>query len=145
VLEQLLDAAHRAPSSMIVQRWAFVLVTDRARLRELARVGEYADHVARAAAAVALVTPEAQEGWRRESIAFDLGQCAQNLMLAAWEHGIGSVHAAVYDEALARELLGHPAGHRCEYLISLGYPSRPPRAPGRRRTLSTLVHRDRWA
>jgi nitroreductase len=144
VLEAILDAAHRAPSSMNEQRWAFVLVTDRDRLRELARVGEYADHVAGAAAAVALVTPEAEEDWRRESIAFDLGQCAQNLMLAAWERGVGSVHAAVYDEALARELLGYPADHGCDYVISLGYPDPRPTAPGRRRPLDALVHRHRW-
>jgi hypothetical protein len=29
-------------------------------------------------------------------------------MLAAWELGIGSCHASVYDEPLARELLGYP-------------------------------------
>ena len=90
VLEEILDAARRAPSSMNEQRWAFVLVTGPERLRALASVGEYADHLAGAAAAVALVVPEADEDWRRESIAFDLGQCAQNLMLAAWERGIGA-------------------------------------------------------
>ena len=30
-------------------------------------------------------------------------------MLVAWELGIGSVPATVYDEALCRELLGYPA------------------------------------
>ena len=93
---------------------------------------------------MALVTPEADEDWRRESIAFDLGQCAQNLMLAAWEHGVGSVHAAVYDEELVRALLGYPSGHRCDYVISLGYPDPPPKAPGRRLPLDTMIHLDRW-
>jgi nitroreductase len=144
VLDQVLDAARRAPSSMNEQRWAFVLVTDPGRLRELAAVGDYADHLSGAAAAVALVTPQAEEVWRRESIAFDLGQCAQNLMLAAWEHGIGSVHAAVYDEALVRELLGVPEDHRCDYVLALGYPASLPRGPGSRESLDRLVHRDRW-
>src|SRR3990172_2323877 len=110
VLLEILDAARRAPSSMNEQRWAFVLVSDRARLRELARIGEYAAHLAVAGAAVALVTPETDEDWRRESIAFDLGQCAQNLMLAAWGRGIGSVHAAGYDEAPVRGALRLPQG-----------------------------------
>src|SRR3990172_11096351 len=49
VLEEILDAARRAPSSMNEQRWAFVLVTDPERLRALASVGEDADHLAGAA------------------------------------------------------------------------------------------------
>ena len=143
-LERILDAGRRAPSSMNEQRWAFVVVTERQRLVELSRVGDYAGHIAGAAAAVALVTPEAEEDWQRESIQFDLGQCAQNLMLAAWGMGIGSVHAAVYDADLALELLGYPDGWRCDYVLSLGYPARPPSGPGERRALDDLVHRDRW-
>jgi nitroreductase len=144
VLERILDAGRRAPSSMNEQRWAFVVVTERERLRDLARIGDYAGHIAGAGAAVALVTPEVEEDWRRESIQFDLGQCAQNLMLAAWEMGIGSVHAAVYDEDLVRGLLGHPKGWRCDYVLSFGYPVRTPSEPGERKPLEELVHRDRW-
>lgn len=144
VLERILDAARRAPSSMNEQRWAFILVTDRERLRALARVGRYADHLAGAAAAIALVTPDAADPETAASIAFDLGQCAQNLMLAAWEQGVGSVHAAVWDPALAQELLGYPDGYRCDVLFSLGYPRSRPRGPGRRRPLSELLHQDRW-
>ena len=112
--------------------------------RELATIGDYAEHVAEAAAAIALVTPEADEGWRRESIAFDLGQCAQNLQLAAWALGVGTVHAAVYDEDRTRELLGYPEGWRCDYLLSLGYPERAPTTRGGRKALGDLVHRERW-
>jgi nitroreductase len=144
VLDAILDAGRRAPSSMNEQRWSFVVVTDRDRLRDLARIGEYAHHIAGAAAAIALVTPEAQEGWRRESIAFDLGQCAQNLMLRGWDLGVGSVHAAVYDERLARRLLGVPDGRRCDYVLSLGYPAERPTEQGGRKPLDELVHRERW-
>ena len=143
-LERILDAGRRAPSSMNEQRWSFVVVTDRDRLRELSAVGRYADHLAGAAAAIALVVPETDEGWRRESVAFDLGQCAQNLMLRAWDLGVGSAHAAVDDEELARRLLGYPEGRRCDYVLSFGYPARAPASPGARRPLDDLVHRDRW-
>lgn len=143
-LDAILDAGRRAPSSMNEQRWAFVVVTDRERLRELAATGEYADHVAAAAAAIALVVPEADETWRRESIAFDLGQCAQNLMLRAWDLGIGSVHAAVYDEPLARRVLGYPQGWRCDYVLSVGHPGAASASAGARKPLDQLVHRERW-
>ena len=143
-LERILEAGRRAPSSMNEQRWAFVVCTDTERLDALATIGDYADHVATAAAAVALVTPEADEPWRRESIAFDLGQCAQNMQLAAWAEGVGSVHAAVYDEGRTRELLGYPEGWRCDYLLSFGYPEHRPTTRGGRTPLGELLHRERW-
>jgi nitroreductase len=148
-LERILDAGRRAPSSKNEQRWAFVVVTDREKLRALSETGRYASHVAGAGAAVAIVVPEAREDWRRESIAMDSGQAAENMMLAAWELGIGSVHAAVYEEAAARGLLGFPEGWRCDYMLSFGYPAdpaelmRPPRAGGRR-PLGEVVHRESW-
>ena len=143
-LDAILDAGRRAPSSMNEQRWSFVVVTARDRLSELSGTGQYADHCAGAAAVVALVTPDASDPADRESIAFDLGQCVQNLMLRAWELGIGSVHAAVDDEPLARSILGYPDGWRCDYLLSLGRPRSRPTGPGERRPLAELVHRERW-
>jgi nitroreductase len=80
---------------------------------------------------------------------FDPGGVASAMMLAAWERGIGSVPATVYDQSRARELLGHPPGQHCEYLLSFGYPAdpgdmtRPPRSGGRR-PIDQLVHDERW-
>lgn len=143
-VSRILESGRLAPSSKNEQRWAFVVCTDREHLRELSRIGDYAEHLAGAAAAIALVVPEASEAWERESVAFDLGQSAQNMMLAAWEQGIGSVHAAVYDDPLTRELLGYPEGFRCDVLLSFGYPARKPGPPADRKPLDELVHRERW-
>lgn len=146
-LDRIVDAARLAPSSKNEQRWAFITCTDRDHLRQLAHVGDYAGHLGAAAAAVALITPSADEGWERESIAFDAGQAAENAMLAAWELGIGSCHASVYDEPLARKLLGYPEGMRCDVLISLGYPEDPrifERPPRDRRPLAEVRHHERY-
>jgi nitroreductase len=149
VLTRVVDAARRAPSSMNSQRWHFVVVTERDRLRKLAGLGGYADHVARAGAAVALVVPESDDLDERESIAFDLGQAAQNLMLAAWEEGLGSCHATIEDQEGIRDVLGMPESHRCELVISLGHPSDPgvlsaPPRLGGRKPLKDVLHRRRW-
>ena len=40
-LDRVLEAARRSPSSSNQQRWDFVVVTDRERLRELAKVWTY--------------------------------------------------------------------------------------------------------
>ncbi|HEX8939302.1 MAG TPA: nitroreductase family protein [Candidatus Limnocylindrales bacterium] len=149
-LRRILDAGRRAGSSKNLQRWDFIVCTDREHLRELAAVGDYAGHLAGAAAAVALVTPDPTDRTRVPlSVMFDLGRAAQNMTLAAWELGVGSVPATVYDQALARRLLGYPEDRWCEYLLSFGYPADPtqvtrPNRPGGRRALADIVHRERW-
>ena len=80
---------------------------------------------------------------------FDTGRAAQNMMLAAWELGIGSVPATVYEHDRTRELLGYPTDQHCEYILSFGYPADPSdltRAPeaGGRRDLDEMVRDDRW-
>lgn len=147
-IDRVLDAGRRAPSSMNEQRWDFILCADREHLNQLSKVGDYADHLAGCAFSVALVTPEAEEVWRRESIAFDLGQAAENMMLAAWSLGLGSVHASVYDEEMTRNLLGYPEGYRCDTILSFGYPADPsvlrlPPSKGRK-PLGDIVHEERW-
>jgi nitroreductase len=148
-LERILWAGRRAGSAKNLQRWEFIVCRDRAHLAELAAVGPWAGHLAGAPLAIALVTPDPHRPDAPLSIMFDLGQVAANMMLAAWELGIGSVPATVYEHDLARHLLGYPGTHHCEYLISFGYPAdpsaltRPPR-PGGRRPLEAIVHDERW-
>jgi nitroreductase len=148
-LEQILDAGRHAGSSKNLQRWDFIVIDDREHLQALAVVGPYASHLAGAAVAVALVTPDPSAPGAALSILWDLGLAAQNMMLAAWELGIGSCPATVYEPALARDLLGYPEDRACEYILSFGYPAdpgeltRPPR-PGGRRPLAEVIHLDRW-
>ena len=71
------------------------------------------------------VTPDPAHADAPLSVMWDLGRAAQNMVLAAWELGIGSVPATVYDQALARRLLGYPDDQWCEFLISFGYPADP--------------------
>jgi nitroreductase len=148
-LERILEAGRHAGSSKNRQRWTFIVCRDRDHLRELAAVGPYADHLAGAAVAIALVTPDPSATTAGRSILFDLGLAAENMMLAAWELGIGSVPATVYEHQLAQRLLGYPDGQYCEYLLSFGYPAdpgeltRPPKKGGRL-ALDEIVREERW-
>jgi len=148
-LEAILNAGRRASSSKNSQRWAFVVVTDRGTLAQLAAVGTYAGHLAGAAVAVALVTPDPRGPNQPLSVLWDLGLASQNMILAAWSLGIGSCPATVYDPDLTRRILGYPADMACEYLLSFGYPADPedltrPLKPGGRRPLDEIIHRERW-
>jgi nitroreductase len=148
-LDRILQAGRRSGSSKNLQRWTFIVCRDRQHLEELASLGPWAGHVAGAAATVALVTPDPRGPDQPLSVMFDLGLAAENMMLVAWELGIGSVPATVYEHARAQALLGYPADQHCEYLLSFGYPAdpddltRPPR-PGGRRPLDEMVRQERW-
>ena len=148
-LVRILNAGRRAASSKNLQRWNFIVCRDREHLAELAAVGPWAGHLAGAAVAVALVTPDPTAADSPLSVMFDLGMAAGNMMLAAWELAIGSVPATVYEHDLARRLLGYPDDHHCEYLISFGYAAdeeiltRPNKAGGRQ-ALADIVHDERW-
>jgi nitroreductase len=119
VLLDILDVARWTGSSKNTQPWHLVVVRDRDTLVELAKCGTYAGHLAGAQAAMVLVM---QDGNRR----FDEGRLAQNVMLAAWVHGVGSCIGSLYPEPnvqRARALLGVPAGRWLHTAISLGYPA----------------------
>ena len=148
-LVRILNAGRRAASSKNLQRWDFIVCRDRGHLAELGQVGPWAGHLAGAAVAIALVTPDPAAADSPLSVMFDLGMAAGNMMLAAWELGIGSVPATVYEHDLARRLLGYPADRHCEYLISFGYPADPddltrPNKAGGRQALADIVHDERW-
>jgi len=148
-LAAILNAGRRASSSKNQQRWNFIVVTDREHLRQLSHVGPFAGHLAGAAAAVALLTPDPRGPGQPLSVLWDLGLASQNMILAAWSLGIGSCPATVYEPDLARRLLGYPPDRACEYLLSFGYPANPsdltrPLRRGGRRPLDELVHEERW-
>jgi nitroreductase len=146
-LDQILEAARRTPSARNTQPWDIVLVTDREQLERLATVWQGAGHIARSAATLALIAP-LLEGAREQSLVqYDLGQLTMSVAIAAADLGIGSGHAAVGDQELARELLGFPPDRFCAYLIALGHPADRPLAPLRkinRRPFDDVVHRERW-
>ena len=148
-LDRIVRAGRRANSSKNQQRWAFIVCEDRAHLEELSAVGRWAGHLASAAAGIALVTPDPKTADAPLSVMFDLGQAADSMMLAAWDLGVGSVPATVFDHDLVQRLLGYPDGHHCEFLLSFGYPADTadltrPLKPGGRLPLDDLVHRERW-
>ena len=148
-LDRILRAGRRSGSSKNLQRWDFIVCRDREHLRELAAVGPFAGHLAGAAVGIALVTPDPAAADAPLSVMFDLGQAAAYMMLAAWELGIGSVPATVYEHDLAAAPARLPGTHHCEYILSFGYPADPtqltaPNRAGARRPLDEIVHEERW-
>ncbi|HEX9131589.1 MAG TPA: nitroreductase family protein [Ktedonobacteraceae bacterium] len=137
----ILNAGRRSQSSKNTQPWHFIAIRDRETLRHLSQCGAYAGHLAGAPFAVALIS-STTEG-------FDLGQAAAYMQLAAWDLGIGSCIASMWEPERAKAILGVPQDLHFDVAISFGYPlhsgeqPHPPN-PNRRKPFDEVVFWERW-
>ena len=146
VIHAILNAGRRSQSSKNEQAWQFIAIRDKSILRSLSACGSWAGHLAGAALGVAILTPDLNAKFQTM---FDAGQAAAFMQLAAWELGVGSVPASIYESEKAREILGFPAEWHLRIALSFGYPLdektlSAPLKKGGRRSLKEVVHWDRW-
>ena len=146
VVQTILKAGRRAQSSKNGQTWRFIAIQDKEVLAALGGCGPWAGHLAGAALGVAILTPDPTDKFQTM---FDAGQAAAYMQLAAWELGVGSCLASIYDADRARQILGFPAEWHLRIALSFGYPLQAEalvRVPkkGGREDFAELVHRDRW-
>ena len=146
VVHAILNAGRRSQSSKNSQPWHFIAIRDKAILQALSECGTWAGHLAGAALGVAILTPDPAEKFQTM---FDAGQAAAFMQLAAWELGVGSCPASIYEPEKARQLLGFPSELHLRIALSFGYPddeSKLTAAPvkGGRRAFDEAVHWDKW-
>jgi nitroreductase len=145
-VSSILYAGRRAQSAKNMQPWHFIAIQERANLKALSELGDFAGHLAGAALGVAIITPHPDV---RFSIMLDAGQSAAYMQLAAWELGIGSCPATIYQPDEARKLLGFPDDLHLRIALSFGYPleaeklTTPPRKGGRKEP-GEVIHWERW-
>jgi len=144
IITRILNAGRLSGSSKNTQPWQFILIQNRNTLNELSKCGDYAEHLTRANFGIALLTEKTKRG------DYDAGRCSQNMMLAAWNDGVGSCIASMHREQDAKKILGIPEEWTLQMVISFGYPAaapatgtKPPRKGGRN-TLDEILHRERW-
>ena len=108
IATRILDAGRLSGSSQNKQLWKFVLVSDTDSLADAV----WAPENVRAAGLVVAITGEAGM--------FDVGRCAQNMMLAAWDAGVVSCPNGMRDPDLAASVVGGEV----KMILSFGYPRR---------------------
>ena len=142
----ILNAGRRSQSSKNEQEWQFIAIQDKSILKALSECGRFAGHLAGAALGVAILTPEPTAKFQTM---FDAGQAAAFMQLAAWELGVGSVPASIYEPEKARKILEFPSEWHLRIALSFGYPldegklSAAPKKGGRR-SLEEIVHWNKW-
>jgi nitroreductase len=148
-IEEVIQAGRLSASAKNRQPWQFVIVTERETLQALSACGPWCGHLAGAAFAVVMTVEDLQDP-PTLTTPFDLGRTSQNMILTAWEMGIMSCMATIYEPDKARAALGIPEDRDVPWAISFGYPTpesdprdRPPRKDGRKE-LDEVVRWERW-
>ena len=114
ITRRILDAGRLAGSAKNRQPWRFLLVEDRATRARLAEAVFEPTNVQGARLVVAIV---GRSG-------LDTGRCAQNMLLAAWDAGVGSCPNGQRDPEAARAALGLADGEELAIVLTFGYPAR---------------------
>jgi nitroreductase len=114
VLERILDAGRLSGSARNRQPWRFLVVQSPERREQIAEA-VYAPGNIRGAALVVAVVGKG----------FDLGRCAQNMMLAAWNEGVVSCPNGIKEREAAAQALDLSEEDELGIVLSFGYPARP--------------------
>jgi nitroreductase len=132
-VRRILEAGRLAGSSQNRQARRFVVLRDRALVERAAEAVYAPGNLLGAALVVVIVL-----GGKRP-LGFDAGRAAQNMMLAAWNDGIGSCPNGVADAERMRDVVGHRADEQVAIVLSFGYPARRP--DPERRTATEWIER----
>jgi nitroreductase len=170
VLHVLFEAAVRAPNGGNHQAGRFLLVTDRSRIHEFAKLYHEAWWAKRRDEKRGWSTrediPSTEKSYRAAAeladtiggvpaivFAFTVGPggansvipACQNLMLAAHALGVGSIPTTLHPQVMDRfnKMFGIPHDHTFHFCIPLGYPA-VPYGLSKRRPTSETVYLDRW-
>jgi nitroreductase len=131
VEERILDAGRLAGNAQNRQPWTFVVVEDPEVKERLAETVYAPGNVRGAPFVVAIAVGG------KGPTSFDAGRAAQNMLLAAWNEGVGGVPNGMGDPDATGAVLGLGEEERPAIVLTFGYPERG-RDPGRRT-------RDEWS
>lgn len=120
VAERILQAGRVTGSSRNSQPWTFHIARRAETLALLSQAVFAPENVRDCRLAVAIVSAKG---------GFDIGRCAQNMMLAAWNDGVGSTPNGIKDPNRMNQMLRLPEGHSAVTVLSFGYPARAGKLP----------------
>lgn len=144
-IELLLKSAMYAPSARDNKAWHFIVIRNREILDAITTVHPYAQMLKEAPLAILVCGDKKIE----ETEAYIIQNCSaatQNLLLSAYDQGLGTVWLGIYPrepriEGL-KKLLNLPENILPVSLVAVGYPAETVEFPDRFKT--ELIHYDKW-
>lgn len=138
VLERCVDAARLAPCGRNMQVCEYVAVTDETLLKGMFGLiggsiklppekGGPAPGNEPKAFTIVLINTGREGGEARRNVSLiDVGMAAENLILTAYEQGIGCCPLLYFDKDGVRNLLHIPSNYEIALVIAMGYPAETP-------------------
>ena len=167
MIQEMLEAARLSPSGGNEQPWAFGVITDCARIKEISKLAHGQKWIGSAPLLIVLCTvcvEDARGGrdiqkYRYPQYAWDITQMPQplywalnqeehqtkipgtHMVLVALEHGVGSCWVSRFDVKELAQLLNLPAHYLPSEILVFGYPEFE-QTPRSKKKLEELVFRD---
>jgi nitroreductase len=133
-LLKILEAGRVAPSSKNSQPWQFVVIKNKEALNKIAALTPTGSHIAKAPLAIALL----MDGAKLPEI--DGARAMQNMVLAAWDLGIGACWVTNFYEDGVKDILGAPQRMKMVTVMPFGYAKEPKTTRKKvRKTLQEIV------
>jgi nitroreductase len=129
ILKNCVNAGRLAPSGANLQPLAFIIIDDEEVKQQVFPCLTWAAYIAPkgnprpgnepAAYVIVLVDSEI----RPQGFEWDVGAAMENMILTAWEEGIGSCWLLSIDRVELRQILSVPDNYRIDSVLALGYPA----------------------
>jgi nitroreductase len=145
-LNQILEAAHLAPSASNRQEWRFVVVQDKDTREKLAEAAGSQSFVGEAP--VVLVACAETDGKIMHCglpcHPIDVAIALDHITLCAVELGLGTCWIGHFDAQEVKNILGIPDEIVVVELMPLGYPADPAAVQKKRLSMDKIIHTERW-
>ncbi|MFH1331841.1 MAG: nitroreductase family protein [archaeon] len=149
-LIKVINAGRFAPSSGNIQNWVFIVVTDEAKKKEIARACLNQIWMVQAPVHIVicndLVAAKRAYGDRGERM-YSIQNCAvaaQNMILEAESLGLSTCWVGSFDNEGVKRILNIPGGVNPEIILTLGHSSGKVTSHASRHDLSHLIFFENW-
>lgn len=132
---KVIEAGRQSASGYNRQPWKFVLINDRDLLVKVGALAPTGPYIAKAAFAVAVFIDKSNP-----LATIDGTRAAQNMMIAGWALGLGSVWVNGLEREKIAELLGAPNGYYLHVIIPFGKPAKKYKGKKNRKPLSEVAY-----
>lgn len=128
-LENLINAGRLAPSGANLQPLEFIVIDDSEVTRQIFPCLKWAAYIAPEGdpypgqEPVAYIVVLVQMDIRHQGYEWDVGAAMENMILTAWDLGIGSCWLLSVDRDRLRKILSVPENYRIDSVLALGYPA----------------------
>jgi len=129
ILENCVNAGRLAPSGANLQPLEFIVVDDAMITKEIFPCLKWAAYIAPEGnplpgkEPVAYVILIVNTEIRAQDYEWDVGAAMENMILTAWDEGVGSCWLLSIDRDRLRQILSIPDHYRIDSVLALGYPA----------------------